>query len=73
MIRKSHTSSVVKDRYNKKAYDSILFRCPKGMKEKIKQAADAAGGESVNSYIRASIEARMKQENFIINSHRTDV
>jgi hypothetical protein len=36
------TSSVVKDRYNKKAYDSLLTRIPKGTKELFRAAAPSA-------------------------------
>lgn len=52
------TSSEVKHRYNKKVYDQVLIFVPKGEKDTIKAAAQAAG-ESVNMYIQKSILARM--------------
>jgi len=57
-MAKTKTSSAVKARYNKKAYDSISLRVYKGVKEKIKAAADAAG-MSVNGFIIGAIEKQM--------------
>lgn len=37
------TSSVVKDRYNKKVYEMISIRVHKGYRDRIKQAADERG------------------------------
>ena len=58
---RTHTSSAVKDRYNKKAYDSIMFRLPKGERDKIKAVA-AEAGESLAGYIRKAIDMRIKDE-----------
>jgi len=55
------TSSVVKDRYNAKAYDEIKVRVSKGQKDKIKAHADSMG-ESVNAFIGRAIEAQMKRD-----------
>ena len=55
------TSSKVKDRYNAKAYDTILTRLPKGQKEQI-QAHAAAQGESVNSCVSRAISETMKRD-----------
>ena len=55
------TSSAVKDRYNAKAYDSITVRVPKGYKATIQAKADAAG-QSLNAYIKESIDRRIEQE-----------
>lgn len=55
------TSSAVKDRYNKKAYDTIVFRVYKGSKDIIKEAADAAG-LSLNAYIVDAINEKMDRE-----------
>lgn len=44
------TSSEVKDRYNKKAYDEIKLRVKKGRKAEIQEWASAKG-KSVNLYI----------------------
>jgi len=66
----SKTSSAVKNRYNAKAYDRINFVVPKGEKEKIKAAAEAAG-ESVNQYILKAVKYRMEQ-NKINQQIRTD-
>ena len=50
----SKTSSAVKDRWNKKAYDQIAFRVPKGRKETLEQRAQETG-ESVNGYLNRLI------------------
>lgn len=55
------TSSEVKDRYNKKAYDEIKVRVKKGSKESIQKVANAQG-ESLNGYITEAIRRRMKSE-----------
>ena len=44
------TSSTVKDRWNKKAYDQLLIRIPKGRKADIEQYAEAHG-QSLNGFI----------------------
>ena len=45
-------------RYEAANYDKVLVRLPKGDREQIKAAADAAG-ESLNSYIVGAIRDRM--------------
>lgn len=55
------TSSVVKDRYNKKVYDEIKVRVPKGKKESIQNYA-ASKGESVNFFINRVINEAMEKE-----------
>ena len=50
------------EKYNKKAYDSLLLRIPKGTKEEIKQHADSMG-ESVNGFIKRAIQNQMKADN----------
>ena len=52
------TSSVVKDRYNAKAYDEIKVRVPKGIKKVIKEYAEA-NNESVNGFINRIIEEKI--------------
>ena len=47
------------NKYVKNNYDKILVTVPKGDREKIKAAADAAG-ESVNAYIKKAVELRME-------------
>lgn len=56
------TSSIVKDRYNSKAYDEIKVRVPKGNKETIKAHADAHDGGSVNAFINRAIEETMQRD-----------
>lgn len=51
----SKTSSVVKDRYNKKTYDQINLRVPKGQKEQIQQIASNAN-MSVNEFYRNALD-----------------
>ena len=55
------TSSKVKDRYNAKAYDELKIRVSKGNKDIIKAHA-AAQGESINGYIKKSIDDRMQRD-----------
>ena len=55
------TSSVVKDRYNKKVYDEIKVRVPKGKKESFQNYATSKG-ESVNSFINRVINEAMGKE-----------
>ena len=45
-------------RYEAANYDKVLVRLPKGDREQIKAAADAAG-ESLNAYIVGAIRDRM--------------
>ena len=49
------------NKYMKENYDRVNLTLPKGQKEKIKAAADAAG-ESVNAYIGKAIDERMERE-----------
>ncbi len=55
------TSSTVKDKYNKKVYDSILMRVKKGEKEIITQFATARG-ESLNGFINRAIRETMERD-----------
>lgn len=50
-----YTSPEVKDRYNKKTYDQILIRVPKGAKDQIKKKAQSMGYESVNKFIMDAV------------------
>lgn len=53
--RKTKTSSAVKNRYNKKAYDAIIARIPKELAEAFK-AKCAAEGISQAQVIKKAIE-----------------
>lgn len=57
------TSSEVKDRYNRKAYDEIKLRVYKGRKADIQAAAERAG-LSLSSYIVKAIERQMSNDGF---------
>lgn len=57
------TSSEVKDRYNKKAYDVVMLRVYKGRKDDV-QAAAARAGLSLNAYIVKAIERQMSEDGF---------
>lgn len=57
------TSSEVKDRYNKKAYDTIMLRVYKGRKDDIQVAAERTG-LSLNAYIVKAIERQMDNDGF---------
>ena len=48
-------------KYMKENYDVYQIRMPKGRREVIKAAADAAG-ESVNAYINKAVDERMERE-----------
>lgn len=48
---KTHTSTEVKDRWNKKSYDTLTFRCRKGGREIIKAMAELRG-LSLAEYLR---------------------
>lgn len=52
------TSTASKCKYNAKAYDRLYIVVPKGDKDKIKAAAEAAG-QSVNAYILEAVQQRM--------------
>ena len=60
---KVKTSSKVKDRYNKKVYDDLRVRLPKGQKATIQSAADGAQ-ESVNQFTQKALLQRMKLEDW---------
>ena len=62
------TSSAVKDRYNKKAYDSIHLRIPKGCKEKIQSVLQEIGEKSLNNFIWKAILAQMKDAGYPIDT-----
>ncbi|MDR2022799.1 MAG: antitoxin [Hungatella sp.] len=49
-------TSSVKDRYNKKAYDTICLRVKKGEKEKIIKRVRDLDCPSVNNYINSLIK-----------------
>lgn len=58
-ISKAQQKAVQK--YVKNNYDRIVVNLPKGQRDIIKAAAGRAG-ESVNGYIKKSIDQRMKRE-----------
>lgn len=49
------------EKYNSKAYDTILLRVPKGQKKEIQNSANRQG-ESTNEYIKTAIAQRMERE-----------
>lgn len=57
------TSSEVKDRYNRKAYDEIKLRVYKGRKADLQAAADKAG-LSLSAYIVKAVERQMSEDGF---------
>ncbi len=56
------TSSMVKDRYNAKAYDEIKVRVDKGDKDLIKAHADRFDGGSVNGFIKRAIRNQIEHD-----------
>lgn len=79
MAYKEKTDTIkYNNEFNKRAYDRINLTIPKGQKEAIQAAAQAAN-ESVNAYIYAAIVQRMEREqttaagvNFHIAPERTE-
>ncbi len=53
-----HTSTTVKDRWNKNNYDSVLIRLPKGRKAAVEAHAQHKG-ESVNGLVNTLLRADM--------------
>ena len=49
------------NKYNAKAYDRINIAVPKGQKDIIKARAEAKG-QSINAYINAAIDEKLKQD-----------
>ena len=54
----SKTSSAVKDRWNRKNYDNITMRVPKGCKGLV-EAYTAARGESVNGLLNKLLRTEL--------------
>ena len=52
--------TAAQNKYISKAYDRINLLVPKGVKDEIKAAADAAG-QSVNAYILDAVRERMQR------------
>lgn len=59
--KKPHTSSAVKDRYNKKVYDTLIIRVKKGNKDLIKNRAEELN-KSLNTYVTDLIFDEMKNK-----------
>lgn len=55
------TSAASKNKWSAKAYDRIVTLVPKGDKDAIQAAAEAAG-QSVNAYTRQAIQERMERD-----------
>lgn len=62
------TSSVVKDRYNKKTYDQINFRVKKGFKTEIEAYANSAG-ISINQWILDAVKEKMNIQDKTFTEH----
>lgn len=59
-MRKTHTSSAVKDRYNRKHYEQIILRTACGGREAVQQLAELHG-MSVSAYLRHLVIADGKR------------
>lgn len=55
------TSSIVKDRYNKKVYDEIKIRIPKGEKATLQEYLKATE-RSLNSFIVEAVHEKINKE-----------
>lgn len=56
-ITVSKAAQAATERYDKKNYDRILVKFPKGTKEKIQ-----ATGETVNGFINRAVEERLEKQ-----------
>lgn len=67
MVRKTYTSSAVKNRWNKKHYDQIMFRCKIGGKELMQQLA-AESGMTFAEYMRTLViqDAQKRGKNDVV-------
>ena len=52
-------SNAYRNQYNAENYDRVNFTMPKGIKSRIKEAAQASG-KSVNAYILEAVEEKME-------------
>lgn len=48
--------------YNKQKYDRITIMAPKGTKERLQEAARAAGMRSVNEFILTAVEEKIGEK-----------
>ena len=62
-MARTRTSTTVKDRYNRKAYDDLRIRIPKGQKAVVQRAAEKVG-ETVNAYTQTALLQRMGLEDW---------
>lgn len=60
MARYSEAQKRAVAKYQKKAYDTICLRLPKGYKEKTLQPAAEKSGESVMGFIKKAIAERIE-------------
>ncbi|MEG1270989.1 MAG: hypothetical protein RSD54_06685 [Ruthenibacterium sp.] len=58
---KGKASTIAKNKYNAKAYDSLRIVVKKGRKADI-QAVAQAQGESINGYVTKAIDERIQRE-----------
>ena len=59
--RKTHTSYIVKKRYEEKTYDRVTALVKKGQKE-IMKAHAVARGESLNGFVNRAIDETMTRD-----------
>lgn len=52
------TSSAVKTKYNVAHYDNVVFKVPKGDKEKLFETAKEFGYENLSAFIKAAINEK---------------
>lgn len=58
---KAKASTIAKNKYNAKAYDSLRIVVKKGRKAAIQAHAEAQG-ESINGFVTKAIEERINRE-----------
>ena len=58
---KAKASTIAKNKYNAKAYDSLRIIVKKGQKDVI-QAHATARGESINGFVNRAINEQMKRD-----------
>ncbi|MCL1994923.1 MAG: hypothetical protein FWG63_01805 [Defluviitaleaceae bacterium] len=63
--RKTHTSYIVKKRYEEKTYDRVTTLVKKGRKEILKAHA-AARGESLNRFVNRAVDEAMARDSLTL-------
>lgn len=58
----SQAQNKATQKYQKKAYDRVVYRVPKGYLDGTLKVVAAAMGESVNAFIQKAVDERIERE-----------